>query len=86
MNTKRDTPGRQVQVWSGLNAWEFVTRPLWTINQYLEGERIEDCAQPRQRDSDEDYKKGVPKELNVGNATSFVQLIYSDLHYYVSLC
>ena len=65
MNTKRDAPGRQVQMGSGSNAWEFVTRPLWTIHQYPEGERIEDCAQRRQNDSDEDYKRGVPKELNV---------------------
>ena len=52
-------------MWSGLNAWEFVRRPLWTINQYPEGERIEECAQRRQNDSDKDYKRGVPKELNV---------------------
>ena len=42
-----------------------MTRPLWTIDQYPEGERIEECAKRRQNDSDEDYKRGVPKELNV---------------------
>ena len=86
MNTKRDTPGRQVQVWSGLNPWEFVTLPLWTIDKYQKGERIEECAQRRQNDSNKDHKKGVSKQLNVGNATSPVLLIYSNLHSYVSLC
>ena len=86
MNTKRNSPGRQVQVWSGLNTWDFVTRPLWTIDQYPQGERIEECAQRRQNDSDGDYKKGIPKELNVGKATSPVQPFYSNLHGYVSLC
>ena len=65
MNTKHDAPGRQVRMWSGSNVWEFMTRPLWTIDQYPEGEIIEECAQRRQNDSDEDYKRGVTKELNV---------------------
>ena len=65
MNTKRDAPGRRVRVWSGLNAWEFVAGTLWTIDQYPEGKRIEECAQRGQNDSDGDYKRGVPKELNV---------------------
>ena len=80
------TAGGQVQMWSALNAWEFVTRPLWTIDQYPEGESIEECTQRRQNDSDEDYKKGVRKEPNLGNATSPVQPIYSNLHGYVSFC
>ena len=83
---KRDAPGRQVQMWSGFNAWEFVTRPLWTIHQYPEGERIEECGQRRQNDSNQDYKNRVPKELNVGNATSPVQPIFFSLDGYVTLC
>ena len=73
-------------MWSGLNAREFVTLPLGTSDQYPEGEKIEECAQRRQNDSAEDYKKGVPKELNVGNATFPVQPIYSHLHGGLSLC
>ena len=52
-------------MWNGWNGWEYVTRTLWTIDQYPEGEKSEECAQRGQSDSDEDYKRGVPKELNV---------------------